>query len=136
MLKSKLFAMKKLFLFLFLTCISGPSHASWTLSTENEIYTLYSDRTRIQREGDFRRMWTLANLHKVEVVAGKGFISWIRFDEYDCRNKRSRPLKMNFYNGQMGSGNLVYSLDPDKDWSFVVPNSTGEKLLNIACSKK
>lgn len=120
---------KKLLIALFFL-LPNLAHGAWTKSSESESYILYTENSKIQVDGNLRRIWYLLDLHKAVVIDGKAFISNIVYDELDCKNKRIRHLQFNFYSGKMGSGNLIHQNDSISEWSHVVPGSTGERLGN------
>ena len=121
---------------LLLLLVSGAASAEWTYADESDDSITYVDRTTIRRNGNFVKMWRLADYKKAEVVEGKSDLSSRAQDEYDCAEERMRRLALTAFSGQMGSGAVNYTDSDTQKWAPVAPRSIREILWKIACGKK
>lgn len=130
--------MKRLLALLCGAAVSVPAMAAdWQLLSVNEGSTLYYDRSSVVRQKGSARMWKLTDFSEIRFVGPKPFISSVDLWEFDCSGKRSRMLSGTAYSGRMGGGAVIFAADySDADWSHVVPDSTGELALVVACGKK
>ena len=66
-----------------LLVVSGAASAEWTAVIEADEFIYYVDRTTIRRNGNFVKMWSLADFNKAEVINGKSNLSERSQYEYD-----------------------------------------------------
>ena len=133
--------MKKLLLGLMLLMTAGAASAEWTAVGETrggtDDYIQYVDRATIRRNGNFVKMWGLADFKTVQTVAGDSFLSQKMQWEFDCKDEKSRLLAYHWFDGKIGNGKVVVSNGSYRDeWSPISPGSSGEALWKIACGKK
>jgi hypothetical protein len=129
--------MKKL-LTIILLIVSANSYAEWTESDVSDEFTEYVDRATIRRNGNFVKMWDLADYKTVRKSASNdSYLSSKSQIEYDCKEEKSRILAFTRFSGQMGHGTVVYNSGAFEDtWSPISPESIGESLWKIACGKR
>ena len=126
----------KLLLGLMLLMTAGAASAEWMRSGDNDEHIQYVDRATIRRNGNFVKMWSLADFKKVKVTGGKSNLSLRSQQEYDCKEERIRTLAITTFSGQMGSGTVNYFDSDTEKWIPVPPRSIAETMWKIACGKK
>ena len=130
--------MKKLVVLLLLM-VSTSVFAEWTEIGSKDVMTVYVDYGSIKKKGHKVKMWRLYDFKTVQIFAEDNtrYLSDMRRYEYDCEEERHQQLDIYWYSGNMRSGDIVYSSNNIKDEAIsILPESIGETLFNIACSKK
>ena len=130
--------MKKLLLIFTLlvstVMFSSPSYAKWTKLGENDIgNTYYVDFERIKKHDGYVYWWVLV----VSLKPGKdGTLSVKAYHLGDCKLFRFKVLSDSYYKESMGGGTPSTSSNkPDKDWRYPSPNTPGETILKMVCSR-
>lgn len=127
--------MKRFLVILFLCVAPTTAMAEWTLIQTNDDGNSYVDFETLQKSGDTVNISTLNDFYDVQ-QRDELSTQWIEM--HDCKNKRFKPLTINYYSGNMALGKLIESATFDETktaWSDVVPYSVGELKANIICSK-
>lgn len=124
--------------FTLLVLSREPVYAEWLLVSGDDAAGLavYIDTGTIRQNGNLAKMWQLYNYKTVQRVAGDALLSFKRFNEYDCKEQRTRMLGYTWFSGNMGSGQVVYSTTEAQQWEPVVSGSINHTLWKVACSKK
>ena len=129
--------MKRLLIALMLLVTAGAASAEWTAAGFNDEFIQYVDKATIRRDGNFVKMWDLADFKTVhKSAAGHSFLSQKIQSEYDCKEEKSRILALSRFSGQMGNGKAVYLDSETGKWYPVSPGSMEEILWKIACGKQ
>ena len=116
---------------------AGAASAEWTRVGGNDDYIQYVDRATIRRNGNLVKMWGLSDYMTVQKAAADSILSDKTQSEYDCKEEKYRLLAFSTYDGQMGSGKVVFNNGNVKDeWLPISPGSVGETLWKAACGKK
>ena len=112
--------------------------AEWTRVDGNDDFIQYVDRATIRRNGNFVKMWSLADNETVQTDAdGDSYLSSKSQQEYDCKEEKKRLLAFTWFDGKMGNGKVVYfNGNARGEWSPIAPGSIGEILWKIACGKR
>jgi hypothetical protein len=113
-------------------------YAEWLLVSGDDAAGLavYIDTATIRQNGNLAKMWQLYDYKTVQKVAGDALLSFKRFNEYDCKEERTRMLGYTWFSGNMGSGQVVYSTTEVQQWEPVVSRSINQTLWKVACGKK
>tara|TARA_B100001093_G_C26398439_1_gene830184 strand:+ start:53 stop:466 length:414 start_codon:yes stop_codon:yes gene_type:complete len=118
---------------LYLT-ISSPSfsYADWFKITEDKKagITFYIDSKRLNFDDDYVYYWNLIDYLNPNANGG---LSLIDYRMGECKLLRYKILNQTHYLGNMGVGQSVSNLEPDKNWTYAKPNSAPETILSIIC---
>lgn len=128
-------AMQRLTLALMALTFSVPVAAEWVKVSEARTATLYVDPDTIRKEGDFGKVWQLADYR---VQSAQGSLSRRSQSEYDCQREMVRILYVSHHSGRMLEGktlSLDVNPDPDNSWVPVPPNTTDSIILKMLCAK-
>ena len=137
--------MKRLLLGLMLLVTAGAASAAsaasaeWTAVGGTGELIQYVDRATIRKSGNLVKMWDLADYKTVRTSPSTGvsYFSDKGQREYDCKEEKVRQLAFTWFDGQMGSGKVVYNTsETSMKWSPIQPGSIGEALWKVACGKK
>ena len=131
--------MKKV-LVLLLLMVSTNIFAEWTRVGEGEdgYTTIYFDIQSIRKKGNKVKMWILYDFRVVQKSKSENvkYSSQINNSEYDCDEITRRILDFNWYSGNMGRGEVVFSSPNRKDEPrSIIPSSIDDGFFKIACSK-
>jgi hypothetical protein len=94
--------------------------------------TFYLDFSTIKKTAVGYRVWELVNFTEREYGAYSSKTLW----EYDCNEERLRSLQTSELSEPMGEGAVVDGKTSPSQWHYVEPQSAGETLLKIVCSRK
>ena len=122
----------------FLVLSSGPAYAEWvSISANNQSgRTVYTDPDTIRLKGDVVTMWSLNDYKTKQRMGSISYLSYKVQTEYDCAEERIRKLASTFFSGNMGSGDVVYSITKEGKWQQVEPGSLGQSEWDVACDKE
>jgi len=98
--------------------------------------TVYVDRDTIHRKGELVKMWHLDDFKTVQTVEDNSYLSIKTQQEYDCPKDRFRALVFMWFSDNMGLGTVIYSVSYEQSWEPVHPDSVGQDLWKVACSKQ
>ena len=131
--------MRKLFLAVLLTIISGGVNAEWSVvghSPDGNL-TVYADLATIKKSGNTVKMLKMFDFKTVQIIenAGKGSLSLKSEDEYDCQEKTGRVLTVSIFTENMGKGATVLTDSTPGNKIPVPPGTTKEILWKTACGK-
>jgi len=88
----------------------------------------YYDVSRMKKDGSLIQAWL-----KHDQKKGKDLISeLLSLDEYNCVSRKHRWLQTAEYDP---SGQVVWSSSKVSDWEYILPNSFGERVLDVICLK-
>lgn len=126
--------MKKVLLMAAAIVAAAPAFAEWVpvVETEDGRSAYYMDMSTVQRSGSLRRVWVVMNL---ETPEPSGIKSYKALEEYDCSERKSRPLQVQGYAGPMGSGSAIGPFSGAMNWLYHGPESIGLAMTQAVCRK-
>ncbi|HKT35867.1 MAG TPA: surface-adhesin E family protein [Nitrospira sp.] len=128
--------MKVLLLAMGLLLASVPVYGEWEMIGVSDTYkaTVYLDYATVRRTGTILTMRELFDYETKQSLAGRSmYLSHTTEREYDCAAELSRVLIVKWFSGQMGSGNVVDSLNLVSNWTVVERGSIAEMLWIAGC---
>lgn len=129
--------MRKIILMLLLAFVSSNAMAEWVAVGESEKATVYANPATIRKDEHKVKLWFMYDLKKAEGDGGIKILSTKIQFEFNCKEETIRRLATTSYSDNMGNGDVVPIPDiPDVIPKPVVPDSSGEFMLNYACVKK
>jgi hypothetical protein len=125
-------------LIILLVLSSGPAYAEWVSIDANNPRgrTVYTDPDTIGLKGDVVTMWSLHDYKTLQTMGSTSYLSYKVQTEYDCAEEQIRKLASTFFSGNMGSGDVVYSVSKEGKWQRVEPGSLGQSEWDVACDKE
>ena len=126
--------MKKLLLAIALILVATNVFAGWELYGTYKGHQLFYDKSSIKRSGGKVRVWNYMNFNLQNVTDSTLLeVSSMRgLTEIDCINETYKDLTLDAYTESHLKGKLK-TLDSDNKIESIVPNSTFEKLMKLAC---
>ncbi len=124
--------MKKTMLMMLLTAISTGAMAEWVKVSETDSANIYVDSETIRKDGNLRKVWQIRDLIQRDKT---GKMSVRTFNEYDCKEGRTRILSGSDHSEPMGSGRVLAAGSGHNDWDYLAPGTSGATILKFVCSK-
>lgn len=120
-------------LFLHDTLRASLAAAEWVRVGGTHKYARYVDMTTIGVSGPKVTLWTLRDF-RVERAIPRGPYRSLRIKrQYDCSQRKSRPLHVRYYPQAMAQGPMLYAAPATREWSRVVPGSDDDAEMKVAC---
>jgi hypothetical protein len=92
----------------------------------------YIDPETVRKEGDLRKVSTLQDL---KAQGKRGERSMQALMEYDCKNKRVRPISATAHRGQMATGEVIATISTPAKWNSIAPESAFNTTLRYVCAQ-
>ena len=120
---------------LFLVFLPKIALCQWIFITDGNMSTVYIEKSSIKKSGNYIKVWTLYDIKKRDE---EGYLALKSYAEYDCLNQQVRHLSEIQYSENMSSGfgqTLRSYNTKDKSWAPISPDSVGNDILKVVCSK-
>lgn len=111
----------------------------WVDVGTSETMTTYVDPSTITITANGMTMLDLADFvapTKSKAANDEPFMSVKTEVEYDCDQKRTRPLSLSMHSGPMGGNSTLARIPDPGQWVPVTSKTRQEILWNIVCSKR
>lgn len=122
--------MRRLLLAMLIATVNAPAWADWVRYQSSDSGTIhYYDPSTVRKSGNLVRVWGMQS-YSIEIAG-----AWSRraYQEYDCKEIRSRLLQVEAFSGRMGSGDMLGPATGVDRWEFVAPGTVSDALLQIVC---
>jgi hypothetical protein len=135
-------AMKPMILSLLMTALSTCAAADWVLIFRYSDADVYANPSTIDRVKDKSTMWNLTDSRKDKDFLGVRYRSSMTLFEYDCAQMTSREVKLMYYGGQMGQGELSGTSPPAGGYFLgypalpLQPDTPAELAWKMACGRQ
>ena len=109
---------------------------AWKLlgATPDESIVFYYDPSTLQRERDIASIWELADYPSGHTAkSGVSFRSKKEQTRYDCKAAAFSLGTAVYFDGNMGSGNVISSDTTSTEWIPAPPDSVWAGKMEIAC---
>jgi len=107
--------------------------SEWVRVGGTHKYDRYVDMTTIGRSGHKATLWTLLDFRVERAIPRGPYRSLTIKRQYDCSQKKSRPLRARYYPDGMAQGLVLYAAPATREWSRVVPGSDDDAEMKVAC---
>lgn len=126
----------KTILAIFLVSFSQLTYAEWVEASFSDEYKAYVDIKSLSKLKDIVSMSSLYDFQKPQQLNKSSFLSVKHIREYDCNQNRQRVIYSEFYNLNMGKGELLGKTTKLYSWRDNGPNTVDEHLWQVACAYK
>lgn len=120
-------------LFLHDTPGASLAAAEWAKVGGTHKYDRYVDMTTIGVSGQRVTLWTLRDFRVERAIPRGPYRSLTIKRQYDCSQRKSRPLRARYYPDGMAQGLVLYAAPATREWSRVVPGSDDDAEMKVAC---
>ncbi|MGE3976187.1 MAG: surface-adhesin E family protein [Nitrospira sp.] len=107
--------------------------AEWLLVDGNERARVYLDTETINRSGEWVRVWVVDDLKIAETRGFRKYLSTRAHEEHDCIKERFRLLALEYFSGNMGSGEALYKTSGESDWAPIPRGTLAESVWRFVC---
>jgi hypothetical protein len=115
---------------LVLLLVSSPAWAEWVSVFEMDRAVPYFDPATIEKDAHLRRVWELQDLKR----RMEGDHSAKVFVEYDCKARRYRWLRADWFSGRTGSGEMAEERRVPSDRTEPAPRTGCEDVLKFVAA--
>ena len=120
-------------LFLHDTRRANLAAAEWARVGGTHKYDRYVDMTTIGVSEQRVTLWTLRDFRVERAIPRGPYRSLTIKRQYDCSQRKSRPLHTRYYPDGMAQGLVLYAAPATREWSRVVPGSDDDAEMKVAC---
>lgn len=120
-------------LFLYDTPGASLAAAEWVRVGGTHKFDRYVDVTTIGVSGPRVTLWTLRDFRIERAIPGGPYRSLKIKRQYDCDQRKSRPLHVRYYPQALAQGRVLYAAPATREWSRVVPGSDDDAEMKVAC---
>lgn len=120
-------------IFLFGTAGASLAAAEWARVGGTHKYDRYVDTTTIGLSGEKATLWTLRDFRVERAIPRGPYRSLTIKRQYDCSQRKGRPLHIRYYPQGMARGRVLYAAPATREWSRVVPGSDDDAEMKVAC---
>ncbi len=113
-----------------------PVFAEWLLVDGNERARVYLDIETINRSGEWVRVWVVDDLKIAETRGFRKYLSTRAHEEHDCAKERFRLLALEYFSGNMGSGEALYKTSGESDWTAIPRGTLAQSVWKFVCRGK
>ena len=118
---------------LFFTSTSVIAYAP--VARNDQGVEFFVDFSSIQKTGNTIRVWEKQNYPAPRIV-GSDFYQSVRiYEEYDCKERKSRRLSWTVFSQKDLSGEVVLTNSKSSEWNFIAPDSVAGIVMNVVCKK-
>jgi hypothetical protein len=78
-------------------------------------------------------LWTLRDFRVERAIPRGPYRSLTIKRQYDCSQRKSRPLHTRYYPDGMAQGLVLYAAPATREWSRVVSGSDDDAEMKVAC---
>ena len=97
---------------------------------------VYIDAEAIKRNGEWVRVWVVDDLKTAQTRGFRKYLSTRAYEEHDCAKNRFRLLELEYFSGNMGSGEALYKTSGESDWAPIPRGTLAESVSKFVCGKK
>ncbi len=113
-----------------------PVSAEWLLVDGNDKAKVYVDTETISRKGEWVRVWVADDLKTAQTRGFRKYLSTRAHEEHDCAKERFRLLALEYFSGNMGSGEALYKTSGESDWAPIPRGTLAQSVAQFVCGKK
>lgn len=86
------------------------------------------------RSGGPARLWIRIELREARETEAGPLRSFVQLWDFDCAQRRLRPLQTTAYSGNNLDGDTQTDKTPG-EWEYAIPASSNDSYLRLACEK-
>lgn len=114
----------------------APVSAEWLLVDGNGKANVYVETETINRHGEWVRVWVMDDLKIPQARGLRKYLSSRAEEEHDCIKERFRLLALEYFSGNMGSGDVLYRTSGESNWTAVPRGTLAQSVWRFVCGKK
>ena len=107
--------------------------AEWEFVDGNEQAKVYVDSETITRDGGLVSAWVMDDLKTAQTRGFRKYLSTRAHEEHDCAKERFRLLALEYFSGNMGSGEALYKTSGESDWTPIPRGTLAQSVWKFVC---
>ncbi|QPD03024.1 MAG: hypothetical protein Nkreftii_000798 [Candidatus Nitrospira kreftii] len=115
---------------------TAPASAEWLLVGGNGKANVYVEEETISRPGEWVRVWVMDDLKIAQPRGLRKYLSTRAQEEHDCLKERFRLLGLEYFSGNMGTGDVLYKTSGESDWAPIPRGSLAQSVWKFVCGTK
>lgn len=113
-----------------------PVLAEWRLVDGNDRAKVYVDTETISRHGEWVSVWVMDDLQVAQARGLRKYLSTRAQEEHDCAKERFRLQALEYFPGNMGSGEAFYKTAGESDWTPIPRGTLAQSVWRFVCAWK
>jgi len=110
--------------------------AEWKFVDGNEQAKVYVDPETVTRNGEWVSVWVLDDLRTAQIRGFRKYLSSRAQEEHDCIKERFRLLALEYFSGNMGSGDALYKTSGESDWTPIPRGTLAQSVWKFVCTMR
>ena len=110
--------------------------AEWEFVDGNEQAEVYVDSETVTRNGERVSVWVMDDLRTAQIRGFRKYWSSRAQEEHDCIKERFRLLALEYFSGNMGSGEALYKTSGESDWTPIPRGTLAQSVWKFVCRRR
>jgi hypothetical protein len=115
---------------------TAPASAEWLLVDGNGKANVYVEAETISRHGEWVKVWVLDDLKIPQTRGLMKYVSSRAQEEHDCLTERFRLLALEYFSGNMGTGEVLSKTSGESNWAPIPRGTLAQSVWTFVCGKK
>ncbi len=107
--------------------------AEWEFVDGNDQAKVYVDPKTVTRNGEWVSVWVMDDLRLAQIRGFRKYLSTRAQEEHDCIKERFRLLALEYFSGNMGSGEALYKTSGESDWTPIPRGTLAQSVWKFVC---
>ena len=130
------FSSALLVLIIFHTWNATAVLAEWEFVDGNEQAKVYVDPETVTRNGEWVSVWVMDDLRTAQIRGFRKYLSSRAQEEHDCIKERFRLLALEYFSGNMGSGDALYKTSGESNWTPIPRGTLAQSVWKFVCTMR
>lgn len=114
----------------------APVSAEWLLVDGDGKANVYVEAETINRHGEWVRVWVMDDLKSPQARELSRYLFSRAEEEHDCIKEPFRLLALEYFSGNMGSGDVLYETSGESNWTAIPRGTLAQSVWRFVCGKK
>lgn len=110
--------------------------AEWEFVDGNEQAKVYVDPENVTPNGEWVSVWVMDDLRFTQARGFRKYLSTRAQEEHDCIKERFRLLALEYFSGNMGSGEALYKTSGESDWTPIPRGTLAQSVWKFVCRRR
>ncbi|NGZ10119.1 MAG: hypothetical protein CV088_12155 [Nitrospira sp. LK70] len=108
----------------------------WEFVDGNERAKVYVDPKTVTRSGAWVSVWVMDDLKTAQTRGFRKYLSSRAQEEHDCIKGHFRLLTLEYFSGNMGSGEVLYKTSGESDWAPIPQGTLAQSVWEFVCGSR
>lgn len=102
----------------------------------NERAKVYVDPETVTRSGEWVSVWVMDDLKITQTRGFRTYLSSRAQEQHDCIKGHFRLLALEYFSGNMGSGEALYKTSGESDWAPIPQGTLAQSVWKFVCGSR